>query len=291
MSIAARRRRFKISRLFIYAGVIVFLVYMLGPIYVMVMTSMTPERDQLLVPPAWIPSQIDPTSYLNILFRSDLPQNVAARGFSRSLLNTFLVASGVTIVSVTCGSLAAYAFARLRLPLRDKLVLLVLFTELLPGVVIVIPLFLSVRAVGMLNSLLTLVILDCSFSLPFSIWILRGYFLSLPKELEDAAMVDGCSRVGALFRVIYPIATPGIFAVSAFAFLGSWNAFFIPLIFTSSEETRTAPLAVAFLIGRFYVQFGLLAAAGTLASFIPVILALLFQRYILGGLVAGALKG
>ncbi len=146
MSIAARRRRFKISRLFIYAGVIVFLVYMLGPIYVMVITSMTPERDQLLAPPAWIPSQIDLTSYLNILFRSDLPQNVAARGFSRSLLNTFLVASGVTIVSVTCGSLAAYAYARLRLPLRDKLVLLVLFTELLPAVVIVIPLFLRVEA-------------------------------------------------------------------------------------------------------------------------------------------------
>jgi multiple sugar transport system permease protein len=122
-------------------------------------------------------------------------------------------------------------------------------------------------------------------------WILHGYFLSLPRELEDAAMVDGCSRLGALFRIIYPIATPGLFAVSAFAFIGAWNAFFLPLVFTSSEATRTAPLAVAFLIGRFYVQFGLLAAAGTLASFIPVILALLFQRYILSGLVAGALKG
>jgi multiple sugar transport system permease protein len=275
----------------VYAGLVVFMLYMLGPIYVMLVNSVTPEREQLLVPPAWVPSQPDFSSYLNILSQADRPQNVAARGFTRSLLNTLLVASGVTLISVTLGSLAAYAYARLRMPLRDKLVFVLLFTQMLPGAVIVIPLFLTVRAVGGLDRLLTLVILECSFSLPFTIWILRGYFLSLPRELEDAAMVDGCSRVGALFRIIYPIATPGLFASAAFAFIGSWNAFFLPLIFTSSADTRTAPLAVSFLIGRFYVQFGLLAAAGALASFIPVLLALIFQRYILGGLVAGALKG
>jgi multiple sugar transport system permease protein len=285
------RRRSLPQRLLVYAGVLLFMAYMLGPIYVMLVTSVTPERDQLQLPPAWIPSQVDPSAYVNILFRSDLPQNVAARGFTRSLLNTLVVASGVTVISVVLGSLAAYAYARLRMPFRDKLVFLLLFTEMLPGIVIVLPLFNTVRAVGMLDNLLTLVVLECSFSLPFTIWILRGYFLSLPRELEDAAMVDGCTRVGALFRVIYPVATPGLFAVAAFAFLGGWNAFFLPLIFTGSAETRTGPLAVAFLIGRFYVQFGLLAAAGTLVSAIPVLLALFFQRYIMGGLVAGALKG
>lgn len=290
-SAARRRRRPLIASLVLSGGLVVFLLYMLGPIYVMVLTSVTPERSQLLAPPEWLPSSVDLKAYGDILFRADLPANVAARGFTRSLLNSLLVAGGVTALSVTLGSLAAYAYARLRMPFRDKLIFLVLFTELLPGIVIVIPLFLSVRAVGLLNNLFTLIVLECSFSLPFTIWILRGYFLSLPAELEDAALVDGCSRVGTLFRVIYPIATPGLFAVSAFAFLGSWNAFFLPLIFTSSEETRTAPLAVAFLIGRFYVQFGLLAAAGTLASAIPVLLALVFQRYILGGLVAGAIKG
>ncbi|HEV8634803.1 MAG TPA: carbohydrate ABC transporter permease [Chloroflexota bacterium] len=286
-----RRRRSLASRLFVYGGLLLFMAYMLGPVYVMVVTSVTPDREQLQLPPAWVPSQVDVSAYLNILFRADEPRNVAARGFTRSLLNTFLVASGVTFISVVLGSLAAYAYARLRMPLRDKLVFLLLFTEMLPGIVIVLPLFLTVRAFGVLDNLLTLIVLECSFSLPFTIWILRGYFLSLPKELEDAAMVDGCSRVGALFRVIYPIATPGLFAVSAFAFLGGWNAFFLPLIFTSSADTRTGPLAVAFLIGRFYVQFGLLAAAGTLVSLIPVLLAFVFQRYILSGLVAGALKG
>jgi len=286
-----RRRQPLASRLLVYAGLLVFFVYILGPVYVMVVTSVTPERDQLAVPPIWLPAQIDFSAYLNILFRADLPANVAARGFTRSLLNTFLVASLVTIVSVAFGSLAAYAFARMRMPFRDKLVFLLLFTELMPAIVIVLPLYRTVVAVGLLDNLLMLAILECSFSLPFTIWILRGYFMSLPRELEDAAMVDGCSRVGALFRVIFPIATPGLFAVSAFAFLAGWNAFFLPLIFTSSADTRTGPLAVAFLIGRFYVQFGLLAAAGTLVSVIPVLLALLFQRYILGGLVAGALKG
>ena len=287
----SRRRGSLGARLVVYAGLLLFFLYILGPVYVMVVTSVTPERDQLSVPPLWVPSQVDVSAYLNILLRADLPQNVAARGFTRSLLNTFLVASVVTIVSVLFGSLAAYAFARLRMPFRDKLVFLLLFTELIPGIVIVLPLYRTVVAIGLLDNLLMLAILECSFSLPFTIWILRGYFMSLPKELEDAAMVDGCGRVGALFRVIFPIATPGLFAVSAFAFLAGWNAFFLPLIFTSSADTRTGPLAVAFLIGRFYVQFGLLAAAGTLVSIIPVVLALLFQRYILGGLVAGALKG
>jgi multiple sugar transport system permease protein len=287
----SRRRRSPVARLALYAGLLVFFVYVLGPVYVMVVTSVMPERDQLSVPPHWIPPQVDLSPYLNILFRADLPQNVAARGFTRSLLNTFFVASIVTVVSVAFGSLAAYAFARLRMPFRDKLVFLLLFTELIPAIVIVLPLYRTVVTIGLLDNLLMLAILECSFSLPFTIWILRGYFMSLPRELEDAAMVDGCGRVGALFRVIFPIATPGIFAVSAFAFLAGWNAFFLPLIFTSSADTRTGPLAVAFLIGRFYVQFGLLAAAGTLVSIIPVVLALLFQRYILGGLVAGALKG
>ena len=286
-----RRRQPLASRLLVDAGLIGFFVYILGPVYVMSVTSVTPERDQLAVPPLWIPPQIDISAYLNILFRADLPANVAARGFTRSLLNTLLVAGIVTVVSVVLGSLAAYAFARLRMPFRDKLVFLLLFTELIPAIVIVLPLYRTVVALGLLDNLLMLAILECSFSLPFTIWILRGYFMSLPRELEDAAMVDGCSRVGALFRVIFPIATPGLFAVSAFAFLAGWNAFFLPLIFTSSADTRTGPLAVAFLIGRFYVQFGLLAAAGTLVSVIPVLLALLFQRYILGGLVAGALKG
>ena len=285
------QRRSVGSRVVLYGGLVVFLLYMLGPIYVMVLSGITPDRSQLSVPPEWFPRELSFKAYGDILLRSDLPDNVAARGFVRSLGNTLLVASGVTIVSVSLGSLAAYAYARLRMPFRDKLVFLVLFTELLPGIVISIPLFLTIRKLGLLNNLLTLIMLECSFSLPFTIWILRGYFLSLPVELEDAARVDGCSRVGALFRVIFPIATPGLFAVSAFAFLGSWNAFFLPLIFTSSEDTRTAPLAVAFLIGRFYVQFGLLAAAGTMACAIPVLLALVFQRYILGGLVAGALKG
>lgn len=287
----AYRRRFNPSRLLLYLGLAFFLVYMLGPVYIMIVTSITPEREQLAVPPVWFPGSVDVSQYLNILIYADRPENVAARGFVRSLLNTFLVASGVTFLSVTLGSLAAYAYARLAMPFREKIIFLLLFTEMLPGVVIALPLYLTIRQIGLMDKLITLIILECSFSLPFTIWILRGYFLSLPRELEDAAMVDGCSRVGALFRVIYPLAAPGLFAAAAFAFIGSWNAFFLPLIFTSSAETRTAPLAVSLLIGRFYVQFGLLAAAGTLASIIPVALALLFQRYVLSGLVAGALKG
>ena len=191
------------------AGLVVFFLYILGPVYVMVVTSVTPERDQLAIPPLWIPPQIDISAYLNILVRADLPANVAARGFTRSLLNTLLVAGIVTLVSVALGSLAAYAFARMRMPFRDKLVFLLLFTELMPAIVIVLPLYRTVVAIGLLDNLLMLAILECSFSLPFTIWILRGYFMSLPRELEDAAMVDGCSRVGALFRVIFPIATPG----------------------------------------------------------------------------------
>ena len=281
------RRRGK--QMVIAIGLLIFVIFMLGPVALMVIVSVSPEGNLLQVPPQWIPTPPNFTHHLNLL--TENLRVTGAQGFRRALLNTVVVAVAVTVLCVLIGSLAGYAYARLRMPGRNQLILVLLFSQLLPSIAVLIPLFVTLRALNLIDNLASLIVLEVAFQLPFTVFILRGYFMSLPSELEDAAMVDGCGRVGALFRVIMPLSTPGLFAVSVFAYLAAWNAFLIPLVFTNSPDTRTAPLAVALLRGRFYTEFGLLAAAGTLTILVPVVLTLIFQRYILEGLVAGAIKG
>lgn len=282
-------RRGFLKRAIIAVGLLIFVSYMLGPIVLMFIVSISPERNLLEVPPQWIPTPPDFDHHINLL--TENVRVTGAQGFRQSIVNTIVVAVAVTVASVLIGSLAAYAYARMRMPGRNQLILVLLFSQLLPTIAVLIPLYVTLRAVNLIDNMGALIVLEIAFQLPFTVFILRGYFISLPSELEDAAMVDGCSRLGALFRVILPLSTPGLFAVSVFAFLAAWNAFLLPLVFTNSPETRTAPLAVALLVGRFYTEFGLLAAAGSLTMIVPVILALIFQRYILEGLVAGAIKG
>ena len=286
---AARARRRAVKRTIVLLGLVVFVVYMLGPIVLMLIVSTSPEANLLEVPPKWVPTPPEFRHYEGILTESLAV--TGAQGFRRALLNTVFVASSVTLLCLIIGSLAAYAYARLPVPGRSRLILVLLFAQLLPPIAVLIPLYVTLKAVNMLDNFISLIVLEIAFQLPFTVWILRGFFITLPSELEDSAMVDGCSRVGALFRVIIPLSKPGLFAVAVFAFLASWNAFLVPLIFTNSPEVRTAPLAVALLVGRFYTEFGLLAAAGALTIAVPVVLALIFQRYILEGLVAGAIKG
>ena len=284
-----RMKRRQGKQVIVVVGLAIFLVFMLGPVALMVIVSVSPEANLLQVPPQWIPTPPNLTHHVDLL--TENLRVTGAEGFRRALLNTVVVAVSVTVFCVLIGSLAGYAYARLRMPGGNQLILVLLFSQLLPSIAVLIPLFVTLRALNLIDNLASLIVLEVAFQLPFTVFILRGYFMSLPSELEDAAMVDGCGRVGALFRIIMPLSTPGLFAVSVFAYLAAWNAFLIPLVFTNSPDTRTAPLAVALLRGRFYTEFGLLAAAGTLTILVPVVLTLIFQRYILEGLVAGAIKG
>jgi len=265
-------------------------VWTLFPIFLLFFSSIVSESELLTVPPRWIPSKVSFKNYIDIITSTVKTPGVNYQ-FKVSLKNSLIVALNVTAICLFTGSLAAYAFARLDMPFKDKFIFVILFVQMIPGIAIVIPLYIITNALHMLDRRITLIILYCSFSLPFVTWIMKGYFQTIPQDLEDAAMIDGCSRVGALFRVIIPLSTPGLFTTGIFAFLGAWNEFLMALIFTNSLASKTMPVALAEFIGRFRIDYGLMCTVGVIASLPPLILALIFQRYIVEGLTGGAVKG
>ncbi len=169
--------------------------------------------------------------------------------------------------------------------------MLFLIAYMLPPIALLIPLYLVLAQLELLDSLVGLVLVYSSFTTPFVLWIMTNQFLALPAELEDAARVDGCSRLGALVRVVLPVARPGLFATMMFTFLLAWDEFLYALIFTSTPDAKTVPVAIAEFTGRYSVDFGLVAAGGVLATLPPLLLALVFQKYVVSGLAASAVKG
>ncbi|GMA87694.1 sugar ABC transporter permease [Angustibacter aerolatus] len=207
-----------------------------------------------------------------------------------AVLNSFVVATCSVAVSLACGALGAYAVARLRFRFKRGAVLMLLVTYMMPPLALVIPIYLALSALGLLDNKIGLIVVYCSFTTPFVLWLLSAYFQSLPVELEEAARIDGCSRLGALWRVVLPLARPGLISAGLLGFLGAWDEFFYALILTSSPAAKTIPVALTEFTGRYSLDFGLMAAGGVIAALPPVLIALVLQRYITSGLTAGAIK-
>jgi multiple sugar transport system permease protein len=265
------------------------MILFLAPIAWLFISSITPLSQLLTVPLKWIPERPSFDYYQEIITAAPNAETTASN-FKVAVGNSLLIAGAVSVVCLLVGSLAAYAFARLDMPFGDKLIFLLLFTQMIPGIAIMIPLYLLASRLNMLDRRITLVVVYCSFSLPFVIWMMRGYFQTIPRELEDSAMIDGCSRVGALFRVVMPLSTPGLFATGIFTFLGAWNEFLLGLVLTQSLASKTMPVALAEFLGRFRVDYGLMCTVGVIACIPPILIALVFQRYLIEGLTAGAVK-
>jgi len=162
---------------------------------------------------------------------------------------------------------------------------------MIPVVALIIPLYILMNKIGLLNTKLSLILAYSSFTLPFVIWVMRGYFETIPVNLEDAAAIDGCSPLGILLRIALPLSAPGLVATGIFAFLTAWNEFFMALVFTSSYASKTVPVLISEFGGRYSIDYGLMGAATVIASVFPVSLALIFQKYIVRGLTSGAVKG
>ncbi|MFN8636592.1 MAG: carbohydrate ABC transporter permease [Chloroflexota bacterium] len=216
---------------------------------------------------------------------------IVGERFGINIRNSLIVATTSTVISVTMSVLAAFAVVRLRFHGRVWVARLILFKYLLPTTLIYIPLFLVVNGLGLANTLQSLIFTYLSFSIPFATWLLMGYFRGIPADLEEQAMIDGCSRVGAMVRVLLPIASPGVAAAAIFTFTGAWNEFLLALVFINKPDLQTVPVKLAgMIVGDQYV-WGAIMAGAILAALPVVILYFLAQRFVVSGLAAGAVKG
>jgi multiple sugar transport system permease protein len=282
-------------------GLLLFLLtipvylFIFAPVAYLLLASISTRSELLSVPIHWIPENPTLKNYLDILTPGTATSEVA-RTFKATLRNSFIVASSVTVISLMVGSLAAYALSRLRVPFRNWLLLGIMGTRMIPEVSLVIPLYILAAQVRLfnrplLNTPYVLILTYLSFALPFAIWLMAAFFETIPIELEDAALIDGASRLRTLVSVILPISAPGLVSTSLFIFLTAWDEFFFALIFTSTVAAKTVPVAIAEFTGRYVVDGGAMMTGGVLAAIPPVLLSLVFARYIVSGLTAGAVKG
>jgi multiple sugar transport system permease protein len=274
----------------LFLFVIPVLLFIYVPVAWLIISSISTRAELLSTPIHWIPQQPTLQNYINILFPAQGASEVA-KTFRITLRNSLLVASSVTLIALAVGSLAAYALIRLRFPFQRSMLIGILGTRMIPEVSLVIPLYLFATRVGLFNSPWILILTYLSFALPFAIWLMAAFFDTIPLELEDAARIDGCSRLEILWRIILPISAPGLVSTGLFVFLTAWDEFFFALIMTSTVAAKTVPVAIAEFTGRYVVDVGGMMTGGVLAAIPPVLLSLVFQRYIVSGLTSGAVKG
>lgn len=211
--------------------------------------------------------------------------------FVRYFLNSLLVATFTATVATSLSAFAGYSLARFQFPGRGFFGILILVTQMLPGIAVIIPLFIWFKQFQLIDTYWALFIAYNAFAIPFSTWMLRGFFASIPRELEEAALIDGAGLFGAFVRVIMPLSVPGLLATGIFAFILSWHEFLFAVTFTNSAELRTLTVGIAAMRGKDVIDWGLLNA-GVVITTIPVAILFAFvQRYLVQGLTAGAVKG
>lgn len=263
-------------------------VAVLAPVFWMFMTSVMRPVDLTAKPLKLIPDEITFDRFRQV-FASENSSD-PAYVFRIALQNSFIIAAAVTILSLIIGTISAYAFAHVRFRGKNGLMLTILFTYMLPPVALIIPLYRIYNQLGWLDKKAPLVILYLSFIVPFIIWVMQDFFGSITKSFEEAAQVDGATRFQTLLYIFLPIARPGAIATGILAFLMSWDEFFYSLIFTSSLNAKTMPVAIAEFNGKFTIDYGMISVAGILGSLIPVLITVIFQKYIVMGMTAGGVK-
>jgi multiple sugar transport system permease protein len=269
----------------------IYLVYTLLPIVWLFLSTIQTQASLLTLPPRIIPSEVTLSNYVDVFQPASFGENSGQSTFLLALRNSVIVSLGTTAVALVFGTLAAYAFARFNIPHKRTLLLVVLGSQLLPAVSLIIPLFRMFKYAELLDTLAALILAYSTFSIPFVVWIMAGYFQSVPIELEEAARIDGATRFQSFYRISLPLAAPGLGATAIFTLLNAWDEFFFALIFSSTYAAKTLPVAIAEFIGRHSVNWGMLVTGGFIASLPPIILSLMFYRYIVSGLSAGGLKG
>lgn len=259
-----------------------FLVFTLFPVYWLVNSSLKASNELFTFPPRYWPEAPTIANYV--------------RAMSETRLGALYVNS-LVVATVTCLALfalivfAGYAMARFKFRGRTTLVALFLLGQVLPHVVMLIPAFVLLKAVGLLNTRLSLVLVYVVILLPFSVMTMRGFYQSIPRDLEEAAMIDGCSRVAALFRIVLPAALPGLVATTIYGFINAWNELIFAVILIASPDLQTLPVGLMSLSDEMRTEYGLMLATAVLSLVPTLVLFGYIQRFLTGGLSAGAVKG
>lgn len=282
------KRQFNRFLLFLLTVPVLLFIYL--PVFYLLLSSVSTRAELLSVPIHWIPQNPTLKNYIDILTPGTATSEVA-KTFKLTLRNSLIVSSSVTAISLVVGSMAAYALTRMRMSFRNSMMLGIMGTRMIPEVSLVIPLYMIAVRVGLYNRPAVLILTYLSFALPFAIWLMAAFFETIPIELEDAAKIDGASHLRTLTTIILPISAPGLVSTALFVFLTAWDEFFFALLFTSTTAAKTVPVAIAEFTGRYVVDVGGMMTGGVLAALPPVLLSLIFSRYIVSGLTAGAVKG
>lgn len=259
------------------------LFFTLAPFLWITIISITPESGLFAQGVQYVPRNPTVANYFNIF---------KVVNFGRVFGNSVFVALATTALAMSVSVIAGYAFARFNFPGRNFLTISLLLIYMLPSIVLLIPMLGIFKTLGILNTYLALILAESTHAIPFAVYLLTNFFITVPRDLDEAALIDGCSRWSALLRVVIPVAIPGVIAAALFVFIQSWNNFLFAFMFTSSEDVRTLPVLLrGFVGGEAGIFWGQVMAAAVMTTLPVAIVFLVFQRYLIRGLAAGAVKG
>ncbi len=265
-----------------YAILIAITAFVLFPLAWVVSTSLKPTNEVMTIPPKWIPDNPTLKNYVNVLTNSSIP---------RYFINSVLVSSLVALITIIFGGLTGYGLSRRKTKGTRAISTFILASQMLPATVIMVPVYLLVSDIKLYNTIFGLAFAHLILTLPLVTWMCKGYIDTIPIDLEEAAQIEGCTKLQALIKVIFPIAAPGIVAAGMFAFIQSWNEFTLASILTETTNSRTLPVGLTEFALLFKVDWGSTMAASVIISLPVIVIFLFLQKYLVKGLGQGAVKG
>ncbi|MFP4643657.1 MAG: carbohydrate ABC transporter permease [Spirochaetales bacterium] len=276
------RVKYVFGRIGIYVSAILIGLFAVGPILWMFLTALKPNPEIFTSTPVFVPSQVLWQRFVAVV----------TGDFGLHLVNSVIVSFGTVSLSVIAAAMAGWVLARFRIPFKRYLLILILGAQMFPFVVLLIPLFIVMRQLGLLGTHSGLILAYLSFTTPLVVWILRGFFMSIPVDVEEVAMVDGATRAQAFRKIILPMALPGIAAASVFGFISAWNEFLFALSFNrNNPEMHTLPVSLQQFIGRDTTDWGMIMAASVIFTVPVIVFFLLTHKHMMRGMVVGAVKG
>jgi multiple sugar transport system permease protein len=276
--------RFKkiIARIANYTVIILICIVVAFPLYWMFLTSVSDEKDMYSADPPLLPLRVQTEAFSDLLVSSNI---------DNWLINTLLVAGSTSVIAVLISIHGGYSLSRFRFQGATLFGLLLLATQMLPEALIIVPIYIIFRSLELLESLFALVVINTAFTVPIGIWIMKGYFDTIPREIEDAALVDGCTRLQALYQVILPTSVPAVIAVAVIVFFEAWNEYLFASTLITRQELWVTSVGLASFMGMFITPIEQVMAAALIFTLPVLLFYLILQRYIISGLTSGAVRG